>query len=178
MASEAILGPNTLLLIFALFSPGMVPGFWFTSRLHICTHGDKCPLAVSSPCEWREGATHTSRLEFCLVFCLNAIQARMCGLTALKIWSFSGLSSFLLRPERDIRVGMICTDDTRTSRLQAKGRRPYLSQNMVQQSPGLPDLFRHPCLRNALRIFTTWTSLFNKYECIHGCLRSGLPQLR
>ena len=54
----------------------------------------------------------------------------MCGLTALKICSFSGLSSFLLRLERDIRAGMICTDDTRTFRLQAKGRRPYLSQNI------------------------------------------------
>ena len=53
---------------------------------------------------------------------------------ALKICSFSGLRSSLLRPDRDVHAGMDLygrhTGFSPASRHQAKGRRYYLSQNI------------------------------------------------
>ena len=64
IASEAILGSKTSLLIIAFAQA------WYqdSDSLQVCTHGDKWPSAVSSSLRTtREGATHASRLEFCLI---------------------------------------------------------------------------------------------------------------
>ena len=50
--------------------------------------------------ERREGATHA------LEFCLSSIAGRECVATALRICSFSGLRTSLLRPVRDVGAGM------------------------------------------------------------------------
>ena len=76
------------------FSSGMVTGFWFSSM--VCMHGDKCRVFSSdvvlvggpwkkhwisvhwrfqTPWERREGVTHASQLEFCLLFILIVFQA-------------------------------------------------------------------------------------------------------
>ena len=94
MVSEAILGPKTSLPIFALVWHGKILIHFTSARVEI-----KCPSAVSSPWERREGATHASRLEFCLVFSLIVFQA-MCGYRAQNtlVSRFPQLS---LRPDRD-----------------------------------------------------------------------------
>ena len=59
--------------------------------------------------------------------------------TALKICLFPGLPALFYVRIVYVRAGMICIDDTRASRLQAKGRRWYLSQNIgpaVAESAG------------------------------------------
>ena len=67
--------------------------------------------------------------------------------TALKlmICSFLALRSSLLRPDRTFVRAWICTDDTRASRLQAKGRRCYLSQNIGPAVTGSAGPARRPC---------------------------------
>ena len=59
------------------FSPGLVTGFWFTSRLDPWTIG-----GFQKPRKPRERATHASKSEFCLVFGLIIFQAT----TAENVW--------------------------------------------------------------------------------------------
>ena len=100
------------------FSPGMRILIHFTSG----THGDKCPSAVRIPS--------------------NA--GREC---ALEICSFSGLrnSFFYVRTVTSVRA-WIYTDDTGASRLQAKGRRCYLSQNFGPAVAGSAERAPPPLL--------------------------------
>ena len=107
-------------------------------------HGGKCPSAVSIPCE---GATHASQSEFCLVFSLIVFQATpaenvwpprpksVCSQVSAALWTVAFMRAW------------ICTDNTRTSRQQAKGWRCYLSQNIglagaESAGPSPPSLYR------------------------------------
>ena len=106
-------------------------------------HEGKCPSVVSIP---HEGATHASRSEFCLVFSLFVFWAT----PVENVWpplskSVHSQGSTALRTVTFVRA-WICT----SSRLQAKGRRCYLSQNIgsvVTRSagPALLPLCRNPC---------------------------------
>ena len=76
-----------------------------------------------APWERREGATHTSRLEFCLVFSLIVFQAT----PAKNLWQRHSKSA--CSPQLSFRSSPWClcghdlyTDNTRASRWQAKGR--------------------------------------------------------
>ena len=82
------------------------------------------------PGEPHEGATHASRSEFCLVFSLIVFRAT----PAEDVWpprskSVRSQVSAALWTMAFVRA-WICTDDTRASRQQAKGRRCYLSENI------------------------------------------------
>ena len=80
-------------------------------------HGGKYPSAVSIPGEPREGATHASRSEFCLVFSLIVFQAT----PAENVWpprskSVRSQVSTALQTVTFVWA-WICKDDTRASRL-------------------------------------------------------------
>ena len=85
-------------------------------------HGGKYPSPVSIPGEPREGATHASRSEFCLVFSLIVFQAML----AENVWPSRSKSvrsqvSAVLWTMALVRA-WICTDDTWAFRQQAKGQ--------------------------------------------------------
>ena len=114
-----------------------------------------------------------SRLEFCLSlrsYSGPCNAGQKCVATALKICSFSGLRmqlSFTSGPWRSCGHGFV--DNTRDSRLQAKGRRCYLSQNIDLAVAGSADLLRRPCsmphsLNQAL---PTNTSSYLQCFCMH-----------
>jgi len=60
MASEAILGHKTSLLIFDL----ILAWYQDSDSLHVCTRGDKCPSAISSSLRttWRSDARKPVRI--------------------------------------------------------------------------------------------------------------------
>ena len=112
-----------------------------SDSLHVWTHGDKTSVHRQFHAPWKrhERATHASRLEFCLVFSLIVFQATPAE-NVLPPRSKSARSRvsaalFYVRTVTSVRA-WICTDDTRASRLQAKGRRCYLSQNIGLAVPG------------------------------------------
>ena len=97
-----------------------------------------------APWERREGATHASQLEFaCLVFSLIVIQSRMCDHRAQNLLVLTSPQLCYVQTVTFVRA-WICTDDTRTSRLKAKGRWSYLSQNIGPEVAGSADLLRRP----------------------------------
>ena len=119
------------------------------------------------PWERREGATHASRLEFCLVFSLIVFQAT----PAENVWPLHSKSArsqvsealFYVWTVTFVRA-WICTDDTRAFRLQLKGRRWYLSQNIGPAVTGSAKPAPPP-----LYSYATCTIL-----CLQLC-RQGLP---
>ena len=136
-------------------APGKFCEFWCCEMASESWHGTRILIHFKSArteisvhrrfqaaWERREGATHASWLEFCLVFCLIVIQARTCGRRAQNLLVLrSPQLSFTSGPWHSCGHEWICTDDTRTSRLKANGRRSYLtlSQNIgpaVAGSPG------------------------------------------
>ena len=61
------------------FCPGRLAWYQDSDSLHVCTHGYKWPSAVSSLVRTTWRSNSRKPLEFCLVFSLIIIQARMCG---------------------------------------------------------------------------------------------------
>ena len=101
------------------FSPGMVTAFWFTSRLHAWRRVTISGFQASW--ERHEGATQARKPVRLLLIPCNT--GRECVATALKICSFSGLISSLLRLDLDIvRAGFSPA---------SKGSQRYLSQNIA-----------------------------------------------
>ena len=103
-----------------------------------------------SPGEPREGVTHASQSEFCLVFSLIIFRA----MPAENVWPSCSKSvcsqvSAVLWTMVLVRA-WICTDDMRASRQQANGRRCYLSQNIGpavagSAGPAPPPLVLYTC---------------------------------
>ena len=137
MASEAIFGPKTSLVIF---SPGMVCNrilIHFTSgRMEISVHQQ-----FQDPQELCERATHASWSEFCLV--LSQHWPTMCGhrtqnlliLRSPQLSFMSGLCGHGF-------VQMIC----RLLACKQNVGDAISIKILVRRSPGLPDLLRHPCI--------------------------------
>ena len=95
------------------FSPGMVTAFWFTSRLHAWRRVTISGFQASW--ERHEGATQARKPVRLLLIPCNT--GRECVATALKICSFSGLISSLLRLDLDIRAGRLLACKQRVATL-------------------------------------------------------------
>ena len=95
------------------FSYGMVTAFWFTSRLHAWRRVTISGFQASW--EWHEGATQARKPVRLLLIPCNT--GRECVATALKICSFSGLISSLLRLDLDIRAGRLLACKQRVATL-------------------------------------------------------------
>ena len=119
MAPEAILGPKMSLLFIAFvlaYGNKILIHFTFAC-MEVSIHRRFQP-----PGELCEGATHANWSEFCLVFSLTVFQAT----PAENVWpprskSVHSQVSAALWTMAFVRA-WICTDDTWTSRQQAKGR--------------------------------------------------------
>ena len=99
-------------------APGKFCEFWCCEMASESWHGTRILIHFTSArteisvhrrfqaaWERREGATHASWLEFCLVFCLIVIQARTCGRRAQNLLVLRS-PQLSLRPDRDIHAGM------------------------------------------------------------------------
>ena len=126
IASEAILGPKTSQLIIAFAQ------VWYqdSDSLQVCTHGDKWPSAVSSPLRttWRSNSHKPVRILLSILSYRNPSE---------NVWPLRSKSArshvspaLCYVPTVTFVWAWICTDNTQTSRLKAKGRRCYLSQNI------------------------------------------------
>ena len=105
-------------------------GYQATSRLDAVRMEISVHRRFQAPGEPRMKERPTQAGQLVLSYS-NQRQPKMCGHRAQTlIWSFSGLRSSLLRSDRTFVWAWICTDDTRASRLQVKGRRWYLGQNI------------------------------------------------
>ena len=121
MASEAIFAPKTLLLIFAL----VLAWYQDSDSLHVCTHGDKCPSAVSSPLRrtWRSDARKPVRILLSILSYRNPSENMWPPRQNLLVLRSPQLSFTVTSgPWHSCGHGSVQT--------QAKGRRSYFSQNI------------------------------------------------
>ena len=125
-----------------MFLPDMVQD---SDLLYVWTHGDKSSVHRQFQAPWkrREGATHASRLEFCIVFSLIVFQAT----PDENLWPSHSKSArsqvskalFYVWTVTLVHMrGWICTDDTRTFCLQVKGRRWHLSRRVCRTCSAAP----------------------------------------
>ena len=133
------------------FSSGMVTGFWFSSM--VCTHGDKCPSAVSNPLgtTWRSDARKSVRILLIIYsYCIPSIAGQECVATALIICSFSGVRSSLSHPDRDVRA-WICTGSVcRFLACKQRVGNAISVKTLVRQSPGLWKFYIDICKSESL----------------------------
>ena len=159
------------ILVFQIFKAGVLllqflsvkrPATWlhdffFSKRILIHFTSARMEIEVSiggfnPPWERHKGATHASRLKFCLVFSLIVIQAT----PAENVWpprsksARSQVSAALFYVQTATFVlAWICTDDTQASRRLLASKQKVGDtisvKTLVRWSPGLQDLLRRPC---------------------------------
>ena len=101
----------------------------------------------------RKETSHESKWMFCFAFSLDLIPSHTVQeyvAIVLKICSFSGSKVLFYACAVMFVLALICANDMRVSRLQAKGRRHHLWQNIGPADTGSaksasPALLRWPC---------------------------------